>query len=301
MTNEHGIGEPDNRELPLRSTLVELKDRLYRGEHLAVAEDYLDGRLQYVPSDWQVASLVGLAMRHHFAALEREGKLVVGFAAEQIDDGLAITIRWPEDRAVDEVEISLELTDSAGASALISRQFQRSSDSGRASGGAFGSALASDQTVVLRPLRSAVEIRATARPSHRLRFDESVLAPQLRFCTPDPDTAPHHNIQFRPVEVVERTHIDVYREAQGRDILELVTPLEQRQRAQRARARRRRRRIKRVLKVTAAVLALIVILIGGLVLVHRYISPFPGWIPPGSGGVVSSSTPSGPWSMSQNP
>jgi len=286
MTNERTSENHVDDESPrFHSTTVDLKDRLCRGEHLAVVQDYLEGRLRYSPSDWYVASLVGLAMRHHFAELERQGKLVVGFVAEQIDDGLAITIDWPKDPAIDVVDVSLELTDATGESTLIARQFQRVSSASATAGSVFGRTLASNQTVVLRPLRSAVEIRATVKPSHRLRFDETELAPELRACAPPEEAIPHHDIQFRPVEIVERTHIDIYREAQGREVLELVTPQEQRERAQRARALRRKKKVRRAIKVTAAVAIFLAVLVGVLVLVHRFVTPLPDWIPliPGEG------------------
>lgn len=248
-----------------------LRLRLYRGEHLEVAAEYLDGRMQYSRSDWRSAALIGLAMRHHFAALQRADQLSVQVVTEQIGDGLAITVTWPADQAIDEVEIALELVDEKGAITPLSRRFARELVAGQGFGRVFGRTLASDQTVVLRPIRSAATVTAVARPSHRLRFDARALAPAMRTCLPAGEVEVRSDFEFKPNQSPETRVVDVYGDALGREILEIISMKEHRERIRREQARRRRELQRRVLRIAALTALAAGILVGALFLAARFI------------------------------
>lgn len=257
----------------------DLRLRLYRGEHLDVAAEYLDGRLEYSRDDRKAAALVSLAVRHHFAALERDGKLTVDVVTEQVGDGLSITVKWPEDEAVDEVDFAFELVDDSGATRVISRRFAREMVVGQGLSRVFGRTLASDQTVVLRPIRSAATVSAVARPSHRLRFNDRSLAPAMRTCIPNGDIAARSDFEFEPVQSSSTNAIDVYGAAQGREILEIISLEEQRERVRRERARRRRELQIRVLRIAVLTLVVVGVVLGVLLVAARFIPELAEWLP----------------------
>jgi hypothetical protein len=257
----------------------EIRTRLFRGEHLSVARDYLAGRLKYAPDDREVAALINLAMRHHLAALNRNGELTVDIKTEQIGDGLAITVKWPDDSAIDEIDVAFEIMDATGALSHVSRKFEREMDAGKRGSQIFGKSLASDQTVVLRPLRAAATVSTVARLSHRLRFESRSVAPSMRSCFPETDAVAVSDFEFEPVAEAPASVVDVYRESQGREVLEIISIAEQRERERREKIRRRRERRRRLTRAVALMLTLMGLVFGALFLIGRFVPSLPEWFP----------------------
>lgn len=284
-----------------RDTAAQVRQRLYRGEHLTVVEEYLDGRLAYSRDDWKTAALISLAMKHHFAALKRAGELKVDVVTEQFDDGLAITVTWPEDRAIDEVDIAFELVDDSGQTSVISRRFAREMAGGQGIRRVFGRTLASDQTVVLRPIMSAATVSAVARPSHRLRFSDRSLAPAMRTCLPDSESSARSDFEFEPAKVVTSNVVDIYGAARGREILEIISLEEQRERVRRERIERRRARQRRALRIAAVTLVAVGLLIGGLLVAARFFPQLADRLPIPVTGPAPHGSPETALSAEQHP
>lgn len=259
--SEDSVADAQLSERPVDTT-GELRRRLYRGEHLKVAEEYLDGVLAYSRDDWRAAALISLALKHHFAALERTGELTVDVATEQEGDGLALTVKWPQDRAIDEVDVAFEIVHDSGARSVISRSFAREVAAGKGLARVFGQTLASDQGIVFRPIPAAATVSAVAQPRHRLRFNERFLAPEMRTCRPGHDVAVRSSFEFTPKQSVRAEVVDVYGDARRRDVFEIISREEQQERQRRARAEQRRRRWKRALRVGAVTLLVIGVLLG---------------------------------------
>jgi hypothetical protein len=270
-----------------RETVDRIRTRLFRGEHLNVVRDYLEGRLKYSQSDWEVAALISLAMRHHFATLNRDGKLTVDVRTEQVGDGLAITVKWPDDSAIDEVDVAFEIMDDTGNLGYISRRFEREKVAGQGASRIFGRSLASNQTVVLRPIRAAATVSTVARLSHRLRFDGRFLAPSMRSCFPETEVVAMSDFDFEPVAQAPSSVVDVYHEARGREVLEIITLAEQREREHQEQIRRRRELLRSLVKAVVLVVLFAGLVFGALLLIARFVPDLPEWFPFKPSGIES--------------
>ncbi len=211
---------------PTLDLLTELRDRLHRGDHLAVAADYLAGRLSCDPSSWRQASLIGLAMHHHLEALDTSGRSKIGFEASQFDNGLAVTVDWPSAEEIDQVIVTAEVSDEHGNVRVIVEPFSRAEESSGFTARLRGSTLASQQTVVIRPLDDAVNVDVAVQAGHRLRFHAARLTPRMRWIQAGEVAREQRSIAFRPSREPTRRQIDVYGDFQASNptaALEIVT------------------------------------------------------------------------------
>jgi len=211
---------------PTLDLLTELRDRLHRGDHLAVAADYLAGRLSCDSSSWRQASLIGLAMHHHLEALDASGGSKIGFEASQFDNGLAVTVDWPNAEEIDQVIVTAEVTDANGNTRVIVEPFSRAGESGGFTARLRASTLASQQTVVIRPLDDAANVDVAVQAGHRLRFDAARLTPHLRWSQAGEAAREQRSIAFRPSREPTRRQVDVYGDFQASNpttALEIVT------------------------------------------------------------------------------
>ncbi len=211
---------------PKLDLLTELRDRLHRGDHLAVAADYLAGRLSCDPSSWRQASLIGLAMHHHLEALDASGRSKIGFEASQFDNGLAVTVDWPSAEEIDQVIVTAEVTDEHGNVRVIVEPFSRAEESSGFTARLRGAALASQQTVVIRPLDDAVNVDVAVQAGHRLRFHAARLTPRMRWSQAGEVAREQRSIAFRPSRESTRRQVDVYGDFQASNptaALEIVT------------------------------------------------------------------------------
>lgn len=272
--------------------LVELRDALHRGEHLSIASKYLDGRLPYDRSDWRQAALVGLAMRHHLDRAGHMGSSAIRFETEQLGDGLSITLEWPEDSAIDQALVTIELCDADGGVTRIEQAFVRVEEAEGVAARFRGRALASNQEVVLRPVREAVSVDVTVHPGHVLRFDAAVLPSTMRSTRAGQEARQQRRIAFKPAPDVPRSPIDIYREMQGHaGALELIDATEARadiRRQQTLARKNRRRRRTRTLFVTLLILGL---LVSALEMLSRFGVPIPEWVPVSRSDVVPGDVP----------
>jgi hypothetical protein len=206
--------------------LRELRDRLHRGDHLAVAAEYLSGRLSYDRSNWRQASLVGLAMRHHLEALDKSGASKIGFEAHQYENGLAVTLEWPEATEIDQAVLTVEVIDANGDTRFIEEPFVRAEASSGLTARLRASTLTSQQTVHIRPLDEAAWVEVAVQAGHCLRFDTARLTPTMRWSQAGEAARERKSIRFRPVREPERRRVNVYGEFQANNPtaqLEIVT------------------------------------------------------------------------------
>ncbi len=286
MRTDEGLAEADldgeERAGAARAPrqLVALRDRLYRGEHLIVAAEYLTEALDYDETDWRQAALVGLAMRHHLAMLERAGRSSLGFTSEQLGDGLCVTLKWPETPAINEVVLSVEFTDGEGRTTKINETFSRAENEGGRLSRSRGTSLASEQAVVLRPLRNATAVEVTAEPGHRIRARGSRLSPELRWSSAGEGARQERSIKFKPAPNAPRSSIDVYREKQGNEgVLELTDVKSVLADIERWKRERFARRLKLVGLVVLISVATTLTVVGSMLLLQRLGVTLPTWLP----------------------
>lgn len=254
-----------------------LTDRMYAAEHLLVAGEYLEGRLQEDLEDWCSASLVSRAMEHYLAAAEIDGSVAVGLDAVPFGDGLAITVHWPPEPAIDAVEVIVRIDEVRTISETLLRGEGKTGILQRGRGSKKVRSV--EGTMVLRPVRTAAEISVTTRPLHRLRSET-----MGRFVDAWRDshetTETTQSFSYVPPKERMPSVIDVYREAHGQeDLFELIDMTEALCLIREANLARRQKLCRRGLIAATLLCTILSLLWGGAALANRLGRAVPEWVP----------------------
>ena len=256
-----------------------ITDRMYAAEQLAVAEEYLAGRLDEDLEDWCTASLVARAVEHFLAHAQKEQDISVELDAAPFGDGLAISITWPDEPAINAVEVHVRIDQDQTISEVLLRGHGARGIRRRVR----GRDLATDGTLVMRPVRHAADVSITTRPCHRL---DSLAYPHLVGAMED-ESAPverSRTFDYTPPRMRAPSVIDVYREAHGQEdlfeLIDMTTALELIRVEKQARAAAFRRKWLRRTVVMLLSLAVVgALTVSTAIVLNRSGRQVPEWMP----------------------